>query len=49
METTRFLDLDCIPLKGETITHREMWQIYGDIAFEPTEDAAQAMVKELGL
>lgn len=34
---------------GQSVTHRETWQLYPDIDFEPSEDGAAALVERLGL
>lgn len=34
---------------GETVVHRETWRLFADIAFEPTEEAAAALARQLGL
>jgi hypothetical protein len=33
---------------GESTTHRETWQLFANVPFEPTEDNAQALVERLG-
>ncbi|MCB9077141.1 MAG: hypothetical protein H6631_06090 [Anaerolineaceae bacterium] len=34
---------------GQSVTHRETWQLHVGISFEPSEDAAQALAERLGL
>ena len=34
---------------GETVTHREVWRIFGNISFSQTDEAVQGLVEELAL
>ena len=34
---------------GQSVTHRETWQVHSGITFEPSEDAAQSLAERLGL
>lgn len=34
---------------GESVTHRETWRLFANVAFDPTEDAAQTLADKLGL
>lgn len=34
---------------GQSVTHRETWQLFPNVQLEPTEDAVQALIEQLGL
>ena len=34
---------------GESVTHREIWKIFGCVSFEASEDSAKQLVEELGI
>ena len=36
-------------IAGETVTHREVWRIFGNISFSQTDEAVQGLVEELAL
>lgn len=50
----RIIELETVAPKtviapGETVTHREIWTLYSAIQFEPSEEAAQTLVKQLNI
>ncbi len=50
----RFIELETLaPLStlapGDSVTHTEVWSLYGDVAYPKDEDAVQAMVDKIGL
>ena len=50
----RFLELETLGPRttvapGEEATHREVWHVYGEVNFSPTEAEMLALVAELGL
>jgi hypothetical protein len=34
---------------GESVTHREIWKIFGCVSFESSEDSVEQLVEELGI
>ncbi|MCB0172264.1 MAG: hypothetical protein KDJ97_17075 [Anaerolineae bacterium] len=51
---TEFIELETLGPRttlglGQSVTHRETWQLHAGVSFEPSEDAAQALAERLGL